>query len=179
MARSGYEDPYEREMRDRRVPILREQERRDRNDLRDQRQTDNREQDRIEYIRDSRLDQRPPRDNAARPVYDYADQDDRENESPPRGGYMDDPRERHRHPVDLRSGRREDPGSRYQEYFLPGEEINREVIQYDICRYLGNDATVRPYTHTDGRQGYLIKAYRAPTTVSNAHRVERRAGLTS
>jgi hypothetical protein len=23
------------------------------------------------------------------------------------------------------------------------------VIQYDICRYLGNDATVRPYTYSD------------------------------
>ena len=148
MARRGYEDPYEREMRERRVPMPREQDRRDRNDLRDQRQMDNREQDRMEYTRESRLDQRPPRDNAARPVYGYADQNDRDD-SPPRGGYMDDSRERHRQLIDLQTGRREDPASRYQEYFLPGEEINREVIQYDICRYLGNDATVRPYAHTD------------------------------
>jgi hypothetical protein len=58
----------------------------------------------------------------------------------------------------------------YQEYFLPSEDINREVIQYDICRYLGNDATVRPYQHADGRQGYLIKARRALTTVSVYHK---------
>jgi hypothetical protein len=87
------------------------------------------------------------RDPASRPVHSYADQNDRD-ESPPRG-YMDDPRDRRRPPIDLQSGRREEPSSRYQDYFLPGEDINREVIQYDICRYLGNDATVRPYNHPD------------------------------
>lgn len=38
-------------------------------------------------------------------------------------------------------------GTRYNEYFLPGEGISREVIQADICRYLGNDALVRPGTY--------------------------------
>jgi hypothetical protein len=82
--------------------------------------------------------------------------------------YMDDARERR--PIDLHSLRREEASSLYQEYFLPGEDINREVIQYDIHRYLGNDATVRPYQHPDGRQGYLIKAYRALTTVGAYHK---------
>ena len=35
------------------------------------------------------------------------------------------------------------------EYFLPGEDINREVITADICGYLGSDALVRPYLHQD------------------------------
>jgi hypothetical protein len=35
------------------------------------------------------------------------------------------------------------------DYFLPGEDISREVITADICRYLGPDALVRPYRHQD------------------------------
>ena len=37
----------------------------------------------------------------------------------------------------------------YNEYFLPGEGIDREVIQSEICRYLGQDATCKPGAHTD------------------------------
>ena len=40
-------------------------------------------------------------------------------------------------------------GSKYNDYFVPGIGIDREVIQHEICRYLGNDATVRPYTNKD------------------------------
>ena len=29
-------------------------------------------------------------------------------------------------------------------YFVPRDGIDREVISADICRYLGNDALVRP-----------------------------------
>jgi hypothetical protein len=70
------------------------------------------------------------------------------------------------------------------DYFLPGEDISRDVITADICRYLGADALVRPYRHQDvsipnsfdpamlslkqGRSGYLITAYRALTSVSRA-----------
>lgn len=36
---------------------------------------------------------------------------------------------------------------RQNEYFIPGDGISREVIQADICRYLGNDALVRPGQH--------------------------------
>ena len=67
----------------------------------------------------------------------------------PSKAYVGDRRARPRSPIDLQSQRREEPSFRYQEYFLPGEDIHREVIQYDICRYLGNDATVRPYQHAD------------------------------
>ena len=35
------------------------------------------------------------------------------------------------------------------DYFLPGDDISREVITADICRYLGPDALVRPYRHSD------------------------------
>ena len=38
-------------------------------------------------------------------------------------------------------------GPRQNEYFIPGDGISREVIQADICRYLGNDALVRPGNH--------------------------------
>lgn len=33
-------------------------------------------------------------------------------------------------------------------YFVPGAGIDREVISADICRYLGNDALVRPGVYT-------------------------------
>ncbi|KAL4750893.1 hypothetical protein BDW72DRAFT_203516 [Aspergillus terricola var. indicus] len=39
--------------------------------------------------------------------------------------------------------------SRQNEYFIPGDGISREVIQADICRYLGNDALVRPGNHNE------------------------------
>lgn len=35
-------------------------------------------------------------------------------------------------------------GTRQNEYFVPRDGIDREVITADICRYLGNDALVRP-----------------------------------
>ncbi len=37
--------------------------------------------------------------------------------------------------------------SRQNEYFVPRDGIDREVITADICRYLGNDALVRPGTY--------------------------------
>lgn len=58
--------------------------------------------------------------------------------------------------------------ARQNEYFVPRDGIDREVITADICRYLGNDALVRPgtYEHPDGRltQGYFITAYRNLTS---------------
>ena len=78
----------------------------------------------------------------------------------------------------------QEPESRQNEYFLPGEGISRAVIQADICRYLGNDALVRLGTYQvmrlllirlrrtiteltlqKGRDGYIIRAYRSLTTV--------------
>ncbi len=38
---------------------------------------------------------------------------------------------------------------RQNEYFVPRDGIDREVITADICRYLGNDALVRPGTYLD------------------------------
>ncbi len=32
-------------------------------------------------------------------------------------------------------------------FFISGEGIDREVITTDICRYLGNDALVKPGVH--------------------------------
>lgn len=52
------------------------------------------------------------------------------------------------------------------EYFIPGDGILREVIEADICRYLGLDALVRPGRYQD-RQGYFIRAYRNLTSVSH------------
>lgn len=48
------------------------------------------------------------------------------------------------------TGRQQDVPIRHNEYFIPGEGISREVIQADICRYLGNDALVRPGNHNVG-----------------------------
>ena len=36
---------------------------------------------------------------------------------------------------------------RRNQYFVPGEGIRREVITADICKYLDNDATVKPGTY--------------------------------
>jgi hypothetical protein len=173
-----HEYAYERDLRDRRSrdpqEMSREQDSRDRTDSANQLRIDVPDPDSREYSRDGYSDLRSTRDSAPRRVYSYADPMDRDDVYPPSRRYTDDPRDRNREPIHLQSDfRREEPSSRYQEYFLPGEDINREVIQYDICRYLGNDATVRPYSHPDGRQGYLIKAYRAPTVVSYASIIER------
>jgi len=58
---------------------------------------------------------------------------------------------------------------RTNEYFVPKDGIDREVITADICRYLGNDALVRPgkYENPSTRtvqEGYFITAYRNLTT---------------
>jgi hypothetical protein len=37
--------------------------------------------------------------------------------------------------------------ARTNEYFVSNQGIDREVITADICRYLGNDALVRPGTY--------------------------------
>lgn len=59
--------------------------------------------------------------------------------------------------------------NRQNEYFVPRDGIDREVITADICRYLGNDALVRPGTYENPQsgqiiQGYYINAYRNLTT---------------
>jgi hypothetical protein len=59
--------------------------------------------------------------------------------------------------------------TRQNEYFVPRDGIDREVISADICRYLGNDALVRPGMYENPQtgqvvQGYYITAYRNLTT---------------
>lgn len=52
------------------------------------------------------------------------------------------------------------------QWFVPGDGIDEEVIDADIQRYLGPDALVRPGFGTDeyeGRAGYWITAYRTLT----------------
>ncbi|KAJ4259614.1 hypothetical protein NW762_007544 [Fusarium torreyae] len=72
-----------------------------------------------------------------------------------------------------RSSRNAPPTSsgtgRQNEYFVPRDGIDREVISADICRYLGNDALVRPGHYENPQtgqavQGYYITAYRNLTT---------------
>ncbi|KAI9756292.1 MAG: hypothetical protein M1815_003876 [Lichina confinis] len=55
------------------------------------------------------------------------------------------------------------PATRLNKYFLPGEGIRREVITADICRYLGNDALVKPGLY-EARDGFWVTAYRALTS---------------
>lgn len=73
----------------------------------------------------------------------------------------DDQPQRNRPMVDLEP---RGPSEKYNEYFLPREGISHEVIQTEISRFLGNDATVKRHRMQDGRDGYAIRAYRAPTT---------------
>jgi hypothetical protein len=60
-------------------------------------------------------------------------------------------------------------------FFVPGGGIDREVISTDICRYLGNDATVKPGAHSVCKQG----SHRYTITITNptahtGHRYWRR-----
>lgn len=45
---------------------------------------------------------------------------------------------------DRSSRAQQQAAARTNEYFVPKDGIDREVITADICRYLGNDALVRP-----------------------------------
>ena len=39
------------------------------------------------------------------------------------------------------------PRRELQEWFLDGDGISRQVLQEDICKYLGPEATSKPYVH--------------------------------
>jgi len=56
-----------------------------------------------------------------------------------------DPREQRARPKPANTSNQ----PRQNEYFVPRDGIDREVITADICRYLGNDALVRPGNYTD------------------------------
>lgn len=95
------------------------------------------------YARDDRMDRDP---------VDRMDRMDRDD-IPPQSS------RRTREVVDLGPSRDyEDdyrPSGKYNDYFVPGTGIDREVIQHEICRYLGNDATVRPFTNKDVCQHHV------------------------
>jgi hypothetical protein len=55
--------------------------------------------------------------------------------------------ERDRERGDRSSRQQQQAAARTNEYFVPRDGIDREVITADICRYLGNDALVRPGTY--------------------------------
>lgn len=57
--------------------------------------------------------------------------------------------------IDPSRSSRDEPRPNYNEYFLPGDGIDREVIQSEICRYLGQDATCKPGLHGDVRSNLL------------------------
>jgi hypothetical protein len=83
-----------------------------------------------EYRGESAIDPRDPRFAMPRDVRDARDARE-----------VRDPRDVYRRDeMDI------DPptSGRLTSYFLPGDGISREVIQADICRYLGADATCLP-----------------------------------
>jgi len=72
----------------------------------------------------------PPREVSVRPPYP------RDDDPMPRSRTTLDSVPRDRGDRDIRP--------KYTEYFCPGDGIEREVIQHEICKYLGQDATCRP-----------------------------------
>lgn len=65
---------------------------------------------------------------------------------------------------------------RQNEYFIPGDGISREVIQADICRYLGNDALVRPGNHSVRLLSFfflLLYAVTWSVVTDSSHRAAR------
>lgn len=55
------------------------------------------------------------------------------------------------------------PAKQLNEYFIEGDGISREVLQIDICKHLGPEATSRPGTY-NSKKGFFIKALRPFTT---------------
>ncbi|KAI4182238.1 MAG: hypothetical protein L6R41_006099 [Letrouitia leprolyta] len=84
-------------------------------------------------------------------------------------------REREREVDDYRRREREPPREREREYvpssrgaplnefFVDGEGIHREVMQREICKYLGQDALSRPGTY-NGKKGFFVTALRPFTS---------------
>lgn len=76
--------------------------------------------------------------------------DDRDYIDPPSSRSrttMEPPASRSRTAVDvpMRDDRgRDEPRTTLGEYWCPGEGIEREVLQHEICKFLGQDATCRP-----------------------------------
>lgn len=112
--------------------------------------------------------ERPPERNQNRRGYDPFKSSDHDRRQYKRSRRME-------RDSDSSSGRRvpaktnENFIPRSNEYFLPDDGIDRVVITADICRYLGNDASVRPGNYQNPQTlqvqaGYFINAYRNLTT---------------
>ncbi|KAL8653127.1 MAG: hypothetical protein Q9210_002281 [Variospora velana] len=54
-------------------------------------------------------------------------------------------------------------GAALNEFFVDGEGINREVLQRELCKYLGADALSRVGTY-NGQKGYIVTAVRPFTS---------------
>ncbi|MCJ1405085.1 hypothetical protein MMC11_008311 [Xylographa trunciseda] len=115
-----------------------------------------------------------------RPENDRSDRSDRPERRADRGEkrYADPPpRDYGRDPRDARDPYAEKPsrdpprenraGRDLNEYFVDGQGISRAVLQMDICKYLGPEATSRPGTYhvrsTIEKPGFFVKAVRAFT----------------
>ena len=66
--------------------------------------------------------------------------------------------------------RAQEASARMNEYFVPKSGIDREVISADICRYLGNDAMVRPGAY----EVYSILVNRFAFTLKLSFRIPKR-----
>lgn len=71
----------------------------------------------------------------------HSAREDRDRRRPARGderaSIRDDP------PAPSRSGR----GEALNDFFMDGKGIHREVLQREICKYLGPEAFSRPYNY--------------------------------
>lgn len=87
---------------------------------------------------------------------DRDDRRDRDRER--RRGDERDPR---REPIREREPARPSRGGGegLNEFFIDGEGIHREVMQREICKYLGPEAFSRPGAY-NGRNGFIVKAVR-------------------
>ncbi|EXJ62781.1 hypothetical protein A1O7_03220 [Cladophialophora yegresii CBS 114405] len=100
----------------------------------------------------------------------YTRGDDRDYIDPPlprSRTAVDPPASRSRTAVDtpMRDDRiRDEPRTALGDYWCPGEGIEREVLQHEICKFLGQDATCRPGQDSRGRPGFWVRAYRPFTT---------------
>lgn len=92
---------------------------------------------------------REPRDRGAGRDWDRSERDDR----PRRDREPRDPnRDRERDRAERDRGERDrDVPRGLNEYFVEGEGIHREVMQREICKYLGPEALSRPHVYNVGR----------------------------
>lgn len=94
--------------------------------------------------------------------------DDEERRGPPRKGdrpVRDDPPPRES---------KKAKGAGLNEYFIDGEGVQREVLQKEICRFLGPEAYSRPYS-MKGVEGFMIQAIRpfTPEMLDDLHQLSR------